>query len=81
MLNGFPYFVLYAYDWGYADNAPNDSTELCSFNIDWAVDDNGNKVQLPCADFIRVYTAVNQQCGSIGEISTEISGATDLHLN
>ncbi|MBR1786926.1 MAG: cell surface protein [Paludibacteraceae bacterium] len=80
LLNGFPYFVLYAYDWGYADNAPNDSTRLCSFNIDWAVDEKGNKVKLPCADFIRVYTGVNQQCGSIGEVSTEISGATDMHL-
>lgn len=72
--------MLYAYDWGYVDNHPNDSVSLVSFNIDWAVDSAGNPVHLPGADFIRVYTAVNQNCGWIGETSTEIIRARDWHI-
>lgn len=75
------YYLLYAFDWGYADNHPNDSTDLVSFDIDWAVDDNGNPVHLPCVDFIRVYTAENQVCGWLGETSTEITHAEDLHID
>ncbi|MBQ8773640.1 MAG: hypothetical protein IJZ17_04090 [Muribaculaceae bacterium] len=71
------YFVQNFYDWGYADNQPND-TDL-GFKIDWAVDEDGNPVELDCIDFIKVYCAVNQYCGWIGECSTEICGAEDLH--
>lgn len=74
------YWIQYTYDWGYVDNHPNDSTSLISFDIDWAVDNAGNKVSLPGVDFIRVYTGVNQTCGWIGETSTEIIRAQDLHL-
>lgn len=74
------YYVLYSYPWGYADNHPNDSVALNSFDIGWAVDRQGNRVSLPGADFIRVYTGVNQYCGWVGETSTEISRAQDLHI-
>ena len=74
------YWVQYAYDWGYVDNHPNDSTSLISFDIDWAVDSTGKSVELPGVDLIRVYTGVNQTCGWIGETSTEIIRAEDLHL-
>jgi hypothetical protein len=74
------YYVLFAYDWGYVDNHPNDSISLCSFDIGWAVDKDGNSVHLPGADFIRVYTGVNQTCGWIGETSTEVARAQDLHI-
>lgn len=74
------YFVLFSYPWGYADNHPNDEQDLCSFDIGWAVDRNGNKVSLPGVDFVRVYTGVNQYCGWIGETSTEIARAQDLHI-
>lgn len=74
------YFLLYSFDWGYADNHPNDSTDLVSFDIDWAVDSEGQSVYLPCVDFIRVYTAENQVCGWLGETSTEIKRAEDLHI-
>jgi len=73
------YWVLYAFDWGYADNAPNDS-EDSAIDIDWAVDKNGNKVKLPGIHFVKVYCAINQEAGWIGETSTEIAGAEDLHL-
>lgn len=74
------YYVLYPYDFGYADNHPNEIDDKASFNIEWAVDSLGNPVHLPCIDFIRVYTAVSQSCGWLGETSTEISRAEDLHI-
>ena len=74
------YFVLYSFDWGYADNHPNEKKDLISFNIEWAVDSEGNPVHLPGIDFVRVYTGVNQYCGWLGETSTEISHARDLHI-
>ena len=74
------YYVLYSYDWGYADNHPNEYEDLNSFDISWAVDSEGNYVHLPAIDFVRVMTGVNQYCGWIGETSTEISGARDLNI-
>ena len=74
------YYVLYAYDWGYVDNHPNEYDELNSFDISWAVDSEGNKVHLPGVDFVRVYTGLNQYCGWLGETLTELSRAQDLHI-
>ncbi len=74
------YYVLYSYPWGYVDNHPNDFADLNSFDISWAVDRHGNPVKLPGADFVRVYTGLNQYCGWLGETSTEISRAQDLHV-
>lgn len=73
--------ILYCYDWGYVDNHPNDQADLNKFDIGNAVDSFGNSVYLPGADFIRVYTGVNQYCGVIGETSTEVSRACDLHIS
>ena len=51
------------------------------FNLDWAVDPvSRQSVQLSHADFFRVYTALNQVCGWLGETSSEVTGAEDLHL-
>lgn len=75
------YYVLYAYPYGYVDNHPNEYAELNSFKIDWAVDADGNPVTLPGVDFVRVHTAVNQYCGWLGETSTELCRAQDLHLS
>ena len=74
------YYVLYSYDWGYVDNHPNDYADLNSFDISWAVDSQGNPVHLPAIDFVRVYTGVNQYCGWLGETSTELCRARDLHI-
>ena len=71
------YYVLTRLDWGYVDNYANDIDE--GFKIDWAVDAEGNPKHLTHIDFVKVYTAVNQYCGWIGETSTEICGAEDLH--
>lgn len=73
------YYVQYAFAYGYADNAPNTDDES-AIDIDWAIDSKGNKVNLPGIDFVKVYNGLNQQCGWLGETSTEIMGATDLHL-
>lgn len=73
------YFVQYAFLYGYADNAPNNDDDS-AIDIDWAIDSNGSKVKLPAIDFVKVYNGLNQQAGWLGETSTEIMGATDLHL-
>lgn len=74
------YYVLYSYPWGYVDNHPNEYKNLNAFDIDWAVNDKGDPVYLSGIDFVKVYTAVNQYCGWIGETSTEIIRAQDLHI-
>ena len=62
---------------GYADNLPNVLEP--GFKIDWAIDDQGNPVQLDHIDFVKVYTAQLGYCGWMGEVSTEVAGAVDLH--
>ena len=73
-------WVGYAYDWGYADNHPN-SEEMSQFKLEWAVDADGNPVHLDEIDFVKVYTAVNQYAGRVGELSTEIAGIENLHFD
>jgi len=80
------YFVQYNLPWGYADNLPNHPDHQPGvegfnpgFKIDWAVDDQGRHVNLTHIDFIKVYNAINQYCGWIGETSTEIAGGVDFH--
>ena len=61
------------------DNYPN-SSERARMDIDWAVDNEGNKVSLDRIDFIKVVCGMQQVCGWIGETSTEVMGAADLHI-
>ncbi len=74
------YWVGKSLDFGYADNAPNND-EASNIDIAWAVDKNGNYVKLPGIDFVKIYTATNQEAGWLGEVSTEVAGAYDLYLN
>ena len=74
------YYVQYAYSWGYVDNHPN-SDDRSNYKIEWAVDNEGNKVSLPGIHFVKVYTGVNQYCGWLGETSTEVMGAEAFHLD
>jgi len=82
----------YFFDWGYVDNRPDerygyknnvtniDAEELNKgFKLDWAVDGDGNPVELKKIDFVKVYNAMLQDCGWLGETSTEVAGAIDLH--
>lgn len=66
--------MLTAWEWGYADNKRSED-----FDIANAVNNNGEKVNLPGADFIRIYTATNQVAGWLGETSSEVSNVIDLH--
>ena len=75
---------------GYADNTPSDNVNAGSlpvnpyirsnsgsdgFDISWAVDDNGEYVNLDKIHFVKVQTSVLANALSNGEISTEITGA------
>lgn len=75
-----PYWFQFAFRYGYVDNLGNNDLEGCSFDIGWAVDAQRKPVHLSHIDFVRVYCAENQTCGWLGETSTELSGAEDLHL-
>ena len=68
-------------EYGYVDNKPNTDLEGTSFDISWAVDANGNAVQLDSIHFVRVYNAADEILELTGELSTEITGAIDLHIN
>lgn len=86
------YWVQSFFDWGYVDNRSDEhygygtnTTNITAenlnkgFKIEWAVDDDGNPVDLKKIDFVKVYCAMLQDCGWIGEESTEVCGAIDLH--
>lgn len=62
---------------GYVDNMPNGMEP--GFMIDWAIDEDGNHVDLDHIDFIKVYCGQLDYCGWLGEVSTEVCGAEDLH--
>lgn len=62
---------------GYVDNLPNNMEP--GFKIDWAIDEDGNPVDLDHIDFVKVYCGQLAYCGWLGETSTEIGGAEDLH--
>ncbi len=71
---------LQPFDYGYVDNLPNADEKGNSFDLSWAVDPiTRQSVSLSEVHFIRVYSAMNQTCGWLGETSTEISGACILH--
>ncbi len=42
------------------------------FDLDWAVDKDGNYVPLDTVQWIKIYTAMNQDGGWVGEYSTEV---------
>ena len=83
---------LYFFDWGYVDNRPDECygymrnpTNIAAeelnqgFKLEWAVDEDGNPKDLKKIDFVKVYNAMLQDCGWLGETSTEVCGAVDLH--
>ena len=76
------YWVQYRYSadsYGYVDAAGNDE-DASTFDIDWAVDKEGNHVDLKEINFVKVVCGIFQYCGWLGETSTEVSGFQDLHL-
>ena len=77
--SGGSYYVQYAYRYGYVDNYPN-AHDNSGIDIDWAIDKNGNKVNLPGIDFVKIYNGIDQENGWLGEASTEVGRGEDLHL-
>ena len=78
-------YINKGYPWGYSDNySTTDSYPdnfYNSFDISWAVDGTGGKVNLAAVNFVKVYTAQNHPGNAaLGEISTELRGAADLHI-
>ncbi len=72
--------TLNTFAWGYVDNVQNADTLGNSFDISNAVDPiTRQHVALSHIDFVRVYSALSQKADGIGETSTEVSGAADLH--
>ncbi|WP_428232577.1 hypothetical protein [Flavobacterium sp.] len=64
-------------EWGYV-NAVNPDID-----IDWAVDKNGNKANLPGINFIKVVNCVSEPmglCHQQSSMATRVAGAADLHL-
>ena len=74
------FYYLHNFQYGYVDNLPNSDLNGNSFDIAWAVDEARNKVKLDFIDFVKVYCAEQQDAGWLGETSTEVAGAEDLHL-
>lgn len=52
-----------------------------AFDISWAIDANGNYVDLDEIDFVKVQTAILADAGWSGEVSTEITGAVKVEPN
>ena len=73
-------YVLDSFAFGYVDNQP-DNNEAAKLKIDWAVKADGTPANLKAIHFVKVQTGLLQQCGAIGETSTEVAGAEDLHPN
>ncbi len=77
-----PYWVQYRYakdSYGYVDASLN-ADDYSTFDIDWAVDEEGNHVDLDEINFVKVVCGIFQYCSWMGETSTEVSGFKDLHL-
>jgi hypothetical protein len=49
-----------------------------AFDIHWAIDANGNHVDLDKIHWVKVYNGVTQNAGWLGENSTEIAGIADV---
>lgn len=86
------YWVNPAFDWGYADNfspldrlTDNDNYHAGPsdnhFKISHAVTFDGKQANLKYIDFVKIQVAVNQQCGWIGEVSTEVFDVKDFNMN
>ena len=66
------------------DNPYTEETEGCggdAMDIGWAVDAEGNYVNLDQIDFVKIYTGVLASAGWLGEISTEVCGIVDVPAN
>lgn len=70
-----------SFGWGFADNMGSDMAKTNSgsyrynqFELDNAIDAEGNPVDLTQIHFVKIQNAILQNAGIIGEVSTEIVG-------
>lgn len=91
------YIMSYRRGFGYADNQPRGQAPWTipdnpyvstienaggdGFDISWAVDGEGNYVDLDEIHFIKVVAAMQNNAGWLGEVSTEITGAARVQPN
>lgn len=54
------------------------SPQAAAIDISWAVDENHDPVYLDEISFVKVYTAVQMDAGSLGEVSTEVTYITEV---
>ncbi|SHN19306.1 PKD domain-containing protein [Chitinophaga sp. CF418] len=88
VLPGTTTYVNTGFAWGYADNWGTDAAKdpyatnlYNSFDLSWAVNSNGEAVNLSAIDFVKVYTGQQDKGdAAVGETSTEIRGAVDLNM-
>ena len=76
---GYGYADNHQVNYGVALNIPDNPTtealEGCggdAFDLDWAIDDQGNKVILDSVYFVKVYCAIADANPVIGDVSTEV---------
>jgi hypothetical protein len=70
--------------WSIPDNPYTESIENSGgdgFDISWAIDSNGNYLNLDEIHFIKVQNAMQNDAGWLGELSTEITGACVVSPN
>ena len=69
-------------EWGYTDNYDADYATYKGnlMELDWAVDNAGNPVNLRGIDFVKVYTGAQVNGGALGELSTEVRGIADFSM-
>lgn len=81
-INDMGWVILSAYKFGYVDNYSDEykANRYNSFDISWAVDSKGDKIQLSAIDFVKIYSAMNLDAGWLGEVSTEVAGAANISL-
>jgi hypothetical protein len=86
LAEGSGIYINPGFAWGYSDNySAQDNypdNHYNSFDISQAVDASGQKVSLAAVDFVKVYTGQNSPGNTLlGEISTDVGAAADLHMN
>jgi len=52
-----------------------------AMDISWAVNSNGEYIELDKIHFVRIISAVQEDAGVLGEISTEVLGVVDIPSN
>lgn len=73
------YVISPAYGWGYSDDMAN-SPRGGKVDIAHAINAQGESVDLKGIDFIKIQTAVLDDGGWLGEVSTEVNGVEDLNF-